>query len=177
MEPYERIGGDLTIGRMDEDSVSMKRPQRESKQMQVDGKISGYSMMAYSTLLSFHKPDTGELIFPSIGMGVDSCYIPIGRQFTHSRAQRAVSYRPDQQPRGDVVITRDLALNYKAKVGDAGSSFLTCRWENRWPEISGQSYSDTPNHQGSKVSLISHTSASLLTGSDRPINTVLVTQP
>ena len=148
LEPFERIGGDLTIGRMEEDSVSMAA-EGELKQMQVDGKISGYSMMAYSTLLSFHKPDTGELIFPSIGMGVDLATYPLAGNLRIAEPKGKYLTDLISSP-GDVVITRDLALNYKLKVGDAIILSDLSLGKPLAGNIRGI-ISDTPNHQGSKV--------------------------
>ena len=76
LKPYELIGGDLTLDRVGEDSISIAE-EEELKQLAASGQISDYTMMDYSTSLSFRKPDSGELFFPSIGMGVDTKKYPL----------------------------------------------------------------------------------------------------
>ncbi len=170
LEPYERIGGDLTLGRMEEENVSVEA-EAGLKQMNADGEISGYSMMAYSSTLSFHRPDSGELFFPSVGMGVDPGTYPLAGNLRI--AEPKGKYLSDLIANtGDVVITRDLALNYRLRVGDPIVLSDLSLGKPLAAVVRGIA-ADTPNHQGSKV-YYSQASANLLSGLERSANTVLV---
>lgn len=170
LEPHERIGGDLTIGRTKEDVVSADH-EAQLKQMQSAGQIDNYTMMDYSTTLTFHLPSSGELIFPSVGMGVNAGEYPLAGKLTIREPKNGMLTDLIAQP-GDVVITRDVALTYHLKVGDT----IILSDLNFGRPLEGKVRgiaSDTPNHQGSKV-YYSHESANLISGLERSANTVLV---
>jgi putative ABC transport system permease protein len=169
LKPYELIGGDLTLDRVGEDSISAAQ-EDELKQLIVSGQISDYTMMDYSTSLSFRKPDSGELFFPSIGMGVDTQKYPLAGNLTLSDPAGKKMVELLTSP-GDVIVTRDLALSYKLKVDD---QIILSNLDYGQPltaTIRGIA-SDTPNHQGSKI-YYSHETSFALTGMERTANTVL----
>jgi putative ABC transport system permease protein len=170
LKPVELIGGDLTLDRELEDVISPAE-QAQLQDLKQSGAISDYTLMDYSTSLAFHLPGSGELIFPSTGMGVDQEKYPLAGSLTIRE--------PKNKPltrllvgAGDVVITRDLALEYHLKVGD--EIYLSDL--NLGRPLAGRIRgiaSDTPNHQGSKV-YYSHETANLLSGRESSANTVLV---
>ncbi|MBA4384571.1 MAG: hypothetical protein C0410_07525 [Anaerolinea sp.] len=170
LKPYELIGGDLTLDRMGEDSISVAE-EEGLKQLTASGQISDYTMMDYSTSLSFRKPESGELFFPSFGMGVDTKKYPLAGALTISEPVNQNLTQLLSKP-GDVIITRDLALAYKLKVND---QIILSNLDYGQPltaTIRGIA-SDTPNHQGSKI-YYSHETSYALTGIERTANTVLV---
>lgn len=170
LKPFELIGGDLTLDRVGEDSISATE-EDGLKQLVASGQISDYTMMDYSTSLSFRKPDSGELFFPSIGMGVDTQKYPLAGNLTLSDPAGKKMVELLTSP-GDVIVTRDLALSYKLKVND---QIILSNLDYGQPltaTIRGIA-SDTPNHQGSKI-YYSHETSFALTGMERTANTVLV---
>lgn len=170
LKPYELIGGDLTLDRVGEDSISAAE-EDGLKQLAASGQISDYTMMDYTTSLSFRKPESGELFFPSIGMGVDTAKYPLAGTLTISDPVDKSLAQLLKAP-GDVIVTRDLALAYKLKVND---QIILSNLDYGQPltaTIRGIA-SDTPNHQGSKL-YYSHETSYALTGMERTANTVLV---
>lgn len=170
LKPYELIGGDLTLDRIGEDNISVSE-EAELKEMVAIGQIIDYTLMDYSTSLSFHKPDSGELYFPSIGMGVDVHKYPLAGNLTIAEPTGKKLAELLITP-GDVLVTRDLALTYKLKVDD---QIILSNLDYGQPlttTIRGI-VSDTPNHQGSKI-YYSYETSFALTGMDRTANTVLV---
>jgi len=170
LEPYELIGGDLTLDRVGEDFISTAE-EAGLEALQASGQISNYTMMDYTTSLSFRLPDSGELFFPSIGMGVDSGKYPLAGNLTISAPQDAKIEDLLEMP-GDVIITYDLALSYKLNVGDIIILSNLDYGKPLTATIRGIA-SDTPNHQGSKI-YYSHETSFSLTGMPRTANTVLV---
>ena len=116
LKPYELIGGDLTLDRENENSIS---PEEEAglQQLQAEGLITSYTLIDYSTSIALHLPGSGELIFPSTSMGVDSALYPLAGNLTIAEPAGVPLTELLTQP-GDVVITRDLALEYHLKPGD-----------------------------------------------------------
>lgn len=170
LKPYELIGGDLTLDRVGEDSISAAE-EDGLKQLAASGQISDYTMMDYSTSLSFRKPESGELFFPSIGMGVDTAKYPLAGALTIADPLDKSLAQLLKAP-GDVIVTRDLALAHKLKVND---QIILSNLDYGQPltaTIRGIA-SDTPNHQGSKL-YYSHETSYALTGMERTANTVLV---
>lgn len=170
LKPYELIGGDLTLDRVGEDSISVAE-EEGLKQLTASGQISDYTLMDYSTSLSFRKPESGELFFPSIGMGVDTKKYPLAGALTIADPVDQNLTRLLNKP-GDVIVTRDLALAYKLKVND---QIILSNLDYGQPltaTVRGIA-SDTPNHQGSKI-YYSHETSYALTGMERTANTVLV---
>jgi putative ABC transport system permease protein len=170
LKPYELIGGDLTLDRVNEDSISADE-EAEIQKLQADGTISDYTLIDYTTSLAFHFLNSGELIYPSYGMGVDPQKYPLAGKLTIPSAQN-MDLEHLLVDVGDVIVTKDLALNENLKVGDRivlsdldhGASI---------PATIKAIASDTPNHQGSKI-YFSHQTAQVLMGHQRTSNTVLV---
>ena len=152
--------------------TAFQQPKEDGlKQLAASGQISDYTLMDYSTSLSFRKPESGELFFPSIGMGVDTKKYPLAGYLTLADpADKGIAQLLNAP--GDVIITRDLALSYKLKVND---KIILSNLDFGQPltaTIRGIA-SDTPNHQGSKI-YYSHETSFALTGMERTANTVLV---
>ncbi len=170
LKPYELIGGDLTLDREGEDSISAAE-EAELMELKASGQIIDYTLMDYSNSISFRKPESGELFFPSIGMGVDTEKYPLAGALTVSEPAGKSLEQLLGAP-GDVIVTRDLALTYKLKVND---KIILSNLDFGQPldaTIRGIA-SDTPNHQGSKI-YYSHETSFALTGMERTANTVLV---
>ena len=170
LKPYELIGGDLTLDRVGEDSISVAE-ENGLQDLKAAGKIDDYTMIDYSTSLSFRLPDSSELFFPSVGMGVDPEKYPLAGNLTFTEPVDGRLEELLAGP-GSVIITQDLALTHKLETGD---KIILSNLDFGKPVtaiITGIA-SDTPNHQGSKL-YYSHETAKKLTGMDRTSNTVLV---
>ncbi|MRR28858.1 FtsX-like permease family protein [bacterium] len=170
LKPFELIGGDLTLDREGEDSISAAE-EAELMDLKSSGQISDFTLMDYSNNISFRKPESGELFFPAIGMGVDTEKYPLAGALTISDPVNKSLAQLLAAP-GDVIITRDLALAYKLNVND---KIILSNLDFGQPldaTIRGIA-SDTPNHQGSKV-YYSHETSYAMTGVERTANTVLV---
>ncbi len=170
LKPYEIIGGDLTLDRVGEDVIT---PEEEAglQELKEAGEITDFTMMDYSTTLSFHLPESGELYFPSFGMGVDTKKYPLAGNLTISDPQNGIIADLIKNP-GDIIISRDLALTHKLEVGDPIILANLDYGKTLTATIVGIA-SDTPNHQGSKI-YYSHETSSKLSGRQRNANTVLV---
>lgn len=170
LEPVELIGGDLTVDREGEDVISAAE-EAQLQELQASGQIESYTLMDYTTTLAFHLEDSGKLNFPGIGMGVDPDKYPLAGRLLIREPQSTPLNELLTQP-GDVILTRDLALEYHLAVGDA---LVLTNLEFGRPlagRVTGIA-ADTPNHQGNKI-YFSHETANLLTGQERSFNTVLV---
>jgi putative ABC transport system permease protein len=170
LQPVELIGAGLTLDRVTEDSISPAE-EVELSTLQQSGQLDRYSLIAYSKTLTFHMPDSGELIFPSIGMGIDPTVYPLAGKLTLQGKEKSGLPLLLKNP-GDLVITRDIALEYHLAPGDTVllSDLLYGK------PVTGKIQaiaSDTPNHQGSKIYYNQQT-ARELSGMDRPGNTVVV---
>lgn len=170
LEPQEMIGGDLTLDRTDESIIS-STSEAGLQKLLTDGMISNYTLIDYNTSMGFRVPDSAEMIFPSVGMGVDTEKYPLAGNLTFvdeaDKSLDEVLKSPN-----DVIITRDLALTYKLGVGDTILLSDLNYGQPLTATIRGIA-SDTPNHQGSKM-YYSHETSQALTGLDSSANTVLV---
>ena len=170
LKPYELIGGDLTLDRVGEDSISVAE-ETQLQELKSAGKIEDYTMIDYTTALSFRLPDSSELFFPSVGMGVDPEKYPLAGNLTFADPAGEALQELLEGP-GSVIITQDLALTHELTTGDI---LIISNLDFGKPitaTITGIA-SDTPNHQGSKI-YYSHETANRLTGMERTSNTVLV---
>lgn len=173
LEPYEMIGGDLSLDRMDEDHISAAN-EAGLQNLLSDGAISSYTLIDYFTSLGFRLPDSAEMIFPSVGMGVDIEKYPLAGNLTIVDPVNKLLDELLEEPNG-VIITRDLALTYKLKVGDT-ILLSDMNYGQSISAIIRAIASDTPNHQGSKI-YFSHETSKELTGLSINANTVLVNAP
>ncbi len=169
LEPHELIGADLTLDREAEDFITVQNEEKleELKKSQV---IDQFSLMAYTTSLTFRLPETDELAFPSVGMGVNPELYPLAGKLTLGEPEGILL--PDLlKGAGDVVITYDLALEYDLTVGDVIILSDLRRGKSIEGVVRGIAV-DTPNHQGSKV-YYSLATADLLLDGQRSVNTAL----
>lgn len=169
--PQDLIGADISMDRLAEESI-LPEHIRELDELQQQGLLSGYTLVAYTSTLAFQLPGSGELHFPGAGIGIDpGAYPPIGSLTVESPSSAGLSTLLEQA--GDVIISRDLALEHKLTVGDtlvlsdltAGARFVA--------RIRGI-VTDTPNHKGSKL-YYSLETAEQLAVNGRHLNTVLAT--
>ncbi len=173
LEPHEMIGGDLTLDRTDESQISAANEAGLQKLLS-DGTISSYTLIDYFTSLGFRLPDSAEMIFPSVGMGVDIEKYPLAGNLTFIDPLNKSLDDLLKEPNG-IIITRDLALTYKLKVGDT-ILLSDLNYGQPLPVTIRGIASDTPNHQGSKI-YFSHETSQALTGLGSNANTVLVNAP
>jgi putative ABC transport system permease protein len=149
MEPAQHIGGDLSIYREKEDTISPLDVE-QLDQLQQDGLISRYTLIAYNSgSLAFHTAGSAELHFVSNGMGIEPDKYPLAGSLTIGEPG-SIGLPSLLQQVGDVVITRDLAEEYALHVGD--TIFLSDLHAGipLQATIRGIAY-DTPNHQGGKL--------------------------
>jgi putative ABC transport system permease protein len=162
MEPAQHIGGDLSINREKEDTISPIDVEQLDK-LQQDGLISRYTLIAYNSgSLAFHTPGSAELHFVSNGMGIEPVKYPLAGSLTIGEPG-SIGIPSLLEQVGDVVITRDLAEDYALHVGDTiFLSDLRAGIPLR-AAIRGIAY-DTPNHQGGKLYYSIATAQSLAGG-------------
>ncbi len=146
--PGEIFGGDLSLGSPSGEYI-LPEEVEQLDSFKRAGKITNYTLIAYSSQLMFHLPGSGEMHFIYNAYGVTPDEYPVTG--TLSIGQPGSTGLPTLlQKVGDVVITRDLAQEYSLKVGDpivmADLRFGT----PMQGVVRGIAY-DTPNHQGSKV--------------------------
>ncbi len=170
LEPPEMIGADLTLDREAEDMIS---PDNEEKLADLEQAkvIDQFTLMAYTSSLTFKLPESGELAFPSIGMGVDPEVYPLAGKLVLGEPTD-VELPTLLMEAGDVVITYDLALEYDLSVGD-GLILSDLRSGKSVEGVVRGIAVDTPNHQGSKV-YYSLATADQLANGQRSVNTALV---
>lgn len=171
MEPAQHIGGDLSIEREKKGTISPVLAM-QLKQLQQDGLISRYTLIAYNSgSIAFHIPSSPELHFVSIGMGIEPEKYPLAGSLTIGEPG-SIGLPTLLQQVGDVVITRDLAEDFRLHVGD---TIILSDLRQGIPltaTIRGIAY-DTPNHQGGKLYYTIAT-AQALVDSQPVINTAIV---
>ncbi len=171
LTPAQLLGGDLSTGRMAEDTI---RPEdvEQLRALQQSGEISRYTLIAFNNLsITFHTPGSGEMRFPGTGMGIEPDNYPLAGSLSIGEPG-SIGLPTLLQQAGDVVLTRDLAEDNNLKVGDAiilSDLRVGVPIEGR---VRGIAY-DTPNHQGDKI-YYSVATAQKLAGSQPVINTAIV---
>lgn len=173
--PQDLIGADISMSRTVEDAI-LPQQVDELEALRRDGLLKTYTLVAYTSSLAFHLPGSGELHFPGAGIGIDpAAYPPIGALTVESPAGVDIELPTLLKGVGDVLVSRDLALEYNLSVG---SPLLLSDLTSGAPvqvHIRGIVV-DTPNHKGGKLYYTLETAARLV-GSGRSINTVLATAP
>ncbi|TLN15338.1 FtsX-like permease family protein, partial [bacterium] len=170
-QPHDLIGADISMGRDAEDFILPEHVAGLDELVR-DGMLDTYTLVAYTSALTFHLPDSGELHFPSEGIGIDpAAYPPIGKLTVadvSSAGLPALLAGP-----GDVLVSRDLALEYGLAVGDSLVLSDLAAGQPLQARVRGIII-DTPNHKGSKL-YYSLETAARLAGNGRSLNTVLAT--
>jgi putative ABC transport system permease protein len=162
MEPAQHIGGDLSISREKEDALSSMDVEQLDK-LQQDGLISRYTLIAFNSgSIAFHTPGSAELHFVSNGMGIERDKDPLAGSLTIGEPGN-IGLHTLLQEVGDVVITRDLAEEYRLHVGDPIVLSDLSTGIPLQAVIRGIAY-DTPNHQGGKLYYTIATAQSLADG-------------
>ena len=171
VEPAELIGGNLSMARTTEETLLPEHIEQLAE-LQRRGAISRYTLIAYnSSSIAFHAAGAGDLHFAGIGMGIQPDQYPLVGSLSIQEPGGAGLPALLQQV-GDVVVTRDLALEYNLKVGDP---LILADLRSGAPlegRVRGIAY-DTPNHQGDKIYYTIETAQKLASGQP-VINTVIV---
>jgi putative ABC transport system permease protein len=169
--PHDMIGADISMDRLAEDAI-LPEHVRVLDDLRQAGLLDEYTLLGYTSSLVFHLPDSGELHFPGAGLGVDpSAYPPIGTLTVESPGN--VGLPTLLAERGDVLLSRDLALQYHLGVGDHIVISDLSIGAALDATIRGIII-DTPNHVGSKLYYNLQT-AEALANSPYYLNTALVT--
>ncbi|GAP12659.1 predicted ABC-type transport system [Longilinea arvoryzae] len=169
--PHDLIGADISMDRSAEDAILPEHIEGLDELVK-DGVLGKYTLVAYTSSLTFHLPDSGELRFPNEGIGIDpAAYPPIGALSVEGSESAGLPTLLAEV--GDVLVSRDLALEYHLALGDS----LVLADLNAGKPLPARIrgiITDTPNHKGSKLYYSLETAAQL-EGSDRSLNTVLAT--
>lgn len=169
--PHDLIGADISMDRSAEDAILPEHVAGLDGLVR-DGVLNDYTLVAYTSSLTFHRPDSGELQFVSEGIGIDpAAYPPIGSLTVEGLDGAGLPTLLAES--GDVLVSRDLALEYNLAVGDRLVLSDLNAGNPLQARIRGI-VSDTPNHKGSKL-YYSLATAAQLAGNDRSLNTVLAT--
>jgi putative ABC transport system permease protein len=171
LTPARLLGGDLSIGRSAEDTI---RPADvdQLKLLQQAGEISRYTLIAFNnSSIAFHTRGSGELHFAANGMGIQPDNYPLAGSLTIGEPGSTGLPTLLGQV-GDTVVTRDVAEEFKLKVGDA---IVLSDLRFGIPvqgTLRGIAY-DTPNHYGTKIYYSVATAQAL--ANDQPVvNTAIV---
>lgn len=171
--PQDIIGADISMTRAAEEYI-LPEDLRGLDELRGEGLLDEYTAAAYTSTLTFRKPGSSELLFPGSGIGIDpAAYPPLGELTVESPDGSGLSALL-REP-GDVLVTQDLALEYKLQTGDR----LTLADLNTGAPLQATVrgiITDTPNHQGSKIYYNLETGARLA-GGQLSLNTVLATAP
>ena len=168
--PY-LVGADISMDRLEEE-VILPEHAAVLETLRQSGVIDRYTLLGYTSNLTFRLPGSGELHFPSAGLGINPDNYPLVGGLTigepGNTGQAALL-----QEIGDVLVTYDLALEYDLQVGDE----LVLADHSVGASIPGRVRGiiiDTPNHQGSKM-YYNLATAEALAASPRYLNTALLT--
>ncbi len=170
LKPNEQIGADISLNRQVEEYISPEL-EAELKALQASGEISRYTLIAQNNSIIFHRPGSGEVYFSNNGMGIDPNAYPLAGSLTIEQPGN-VGAATLLQESGDVVITRDLAREYKLSVGDTiilSDLQVGLPVEGHIRGIAG----DTPNHQGSKI-YYTYATADKLANRQNTVNVAMV---
>ncbi len=171
IRPEEMFGAQISMDRLSEDFIL---PEHASalEGLKQSGQIERYTLAAYTSSLAFRRPSSGELHFSAAGIGIDPANYPLIGNLTVG-VPGSVGLTTLLQNTGDVLIARDLAMEYGFKVGDP---IVLSNFEVGSP-VEGRIrgiVTDTPNHQGGKFYYNLGT-AEILAGGSHMLNTALVT--
>jgi putative ABC transport system permease protein len=170
MDARYQIGADITMDRQTEDYILPEHEEMLRSLHQAE-KIQRYTLLAYSDSLTFHQVNSGELYFPTAGFGVDVQKYPLAGPLTIENVGKHGLADLLSSP-GDVLITRDIALDQGLGVGDT----LVLSDLRVGVPVTGHIrgiVKDTPNHQGSKV-YYNLATAEMLANGGRILNTALL---
>lgn len=171
--PQDLIGADISMDRA-ADAAILPQQVDALEALRGEGVLDAYTLVAYTSSLTFHLPGSGELHFPGAGIGIDpAAYPPVGSLTVENAG--GVGLPTLLAGVGDVLISRDLALEHHLSVGDTLVLSDLAAGAPQRVRIRGIII-DTPNHKGSKLYYTLETAA-LLDGTGHALNTVLATAP
>ncbi len=171
LKPIERLGADLSLIRRT--GLEIKDEHIDQLvNLQQNDKIEDFTLVAYTTSLVFHKAGSGMLVYVNTGMGIDPETYPLGGHVSIAEPAN-VGLPTLLKETGDVVVTRDLAVDHNLRIGE---TIILSDLEYGTPlkGLIRGILDDTPNHQGSKVYYLQSTAKALANG-ENPINTALIT--
>lgn len=171
LKPGEMIGADLSINRRLEDYI-MPEQITNLDSLKAQSLIDQYTLIAHFDSLALSLPGTGEMQFINSGLGIDPVVYPLVGQFQVGMPGN-IGLPTLLHSTGDVLITRDIAIENQLKVGDL------IKLSNFATGISTECHiqgivTDTPNHQGGKI-YFTYTTAALLTAEKPYLNLALAT--
>jgi len=171
--PEDMVGADISMDRLAEDAI-LPEHVRLLDDLLASGQMDRYTLLGYTSSLTFRLPGSGELHFPGAGIGIDpTVYPPIGELTVESPGGAGLPTLLAE--RGDVIISRDLALEHNLRVGDTLTLSDLAAGAALQATIRGI-VTDTPNHTGSKL-YYNLSTAEALAGSPYYLNTVLLAAP
>ncbi|RPI21219.1 MAG: FtsX-like permease family protein, partial [Chloroflexota bacterium] len=148
LEPSEQIGADISLERQAEAFILPEHVEALEALRQA-GEIDRYTLIAFTSSLTFRVKGSGEIHFVASGMGIEPDQYPLAGALTLSEPGN-VGLPTLLQEAGDVIVTRNVAEEFGLKVGDTivlADMSTGVPVEGRIRAVA----SDTPNHQGSKI--------------------------
>lgn len=173
IKPALLVGADISMVREAEDYI-LPEHEQQLKDLQQEGVIERYTLAAYTSTLSYRLAGSGELHFPAAAIGIDPANYPLVGSFSVAQPGSIGLETLLQEP-GDILVTKDIALEYELKEGD---HLILSDISSGTPldATIRAIVTDTPNHQGDKI-YYNLATAELLANSSRMLNTALVTAP
>ncbi len=166
----EVVGGDISMGRKFEETISSSDINQLEGLVRQD-KISRFTLIAFSSSITFRKPDSGELHFAGNGLGIDPENYPLAGTLAISEPG-SIGLPSLLQQVGDVIVTRDVAEQFSLHVGDPILLSDLRFGVSVEGTVRGIAY-DTPNHQGDKIYYSTATAQELSNGLP-VVNTAIV---
>lgn len=170
-DPRALLGADLSLTRADGAAISPTQIQFLGS-LRAEGALDAVETVAYASNLMFRTPASGEMHFAASGLGVEPAHYPLVGAFTIGEP-RGASFAELMPAAGDVVVSRDLALDNALRVGDplilsdlGGGAPVTAH-------VRGILW-DSPSHQGGRFYYNQRT-AELLAGGKPALNVALAT--
>ncbi|MGE5221162.1 MAG: FtsX-like permease family protein [Omnitrophica WOR_2 bacterium] len=170
IKPAEQIGADISLSLPSGGTISSKQVS-ELNTLRQAGDIQRYTLVAYTSSLTYRLRGSGEMHFAASGLGINPSEYPLAGSLVISEPGNVGASTLLQAP-GDILITADIARENHLHVGDMlvlADLDVGAPVEARIRGIAG----DTPNHQGNKI-YYSYATADRLVNSRQSMNTVLV---
>lgn len=148
LKSHEILGGDFTINR-NNGLFFTEEHITELEKLKSEGKISDFTMIAGGGEVMFKTKDSSVWHYLNNAMGIDTRNYPIAGNFKVKNDNSEFPVKLLEQPKS-VLLTDDLAQNYKIKVGDEIVLSDISIGKPVYVKVAGILI-DTPNHEGSKM--------------------------